>query len=304
MDSKNSSIELARASENAYKNGLWLSNLGKKVSLDPTTIVSSLLGSLIAMIAAIVVALLYIRNHNKLENEKRVNERIQETYFEQGILPTQAALSEYGTSAVYAIFDLRLWAARCFKLHGSSKTGLKLFQSKINEIVRRPTIKNLSQRDYQLATKCLPSLLTFGTPLYAAIKKTLNLYSRLLSDILNPEVVQRNINESDIAEFERASLAVVNMINAIDFYLETRLTNLMDHIWQKKFESYVDFQNTFHQQEYKNFLSNLKQYLKLMEDWQNALSSPKGEDRERTSKALSNWLVENNEINPFQVTKA
>jgi hypothetical protein len=75
------------------------------MSLDLNTIVSSMVGSLAAISGSIAAAVLFIRNQDKSEDKRRLHERIQETYFEKGILPMEGALSKYGTSTVFAFSD-------------------------------------------------------------------------------------------------------------------------------------------------------------------------------------------------------
>jgi len=266
------------------------------MSLDPTTIVSSLLGGLIAISGSITVALLYIRSQNKSDRKRRLHEMIQRRYFEEGVLPIEAALSEYGTSAVFAIVDLRTWVGRCLKFG----EGKKLLEAKIEEIVKRPTITDITQRNFVLAMKWFPTLQRFGMPLHDSIKRTFQLYSEVLSDILTFRSVQHQVAESSVEEFMRGSSAVGQMIQATEIYLERRLENLKDYVWQKDFENYYDFQKMFQEQKYTNFLSDLKQYFKYLSDWMDALRSEKSEDRKRTSLALSKWLTENTEHNPLQ----
>lgn len=173
--------------------------------LDPTTIVSSMLGSLIAMASSIIVAILYIRNQNLGEKKRRLNEQIQKTYIEQGILPMQEALSEYGVSTVFGINDVRVWAVRASKLGG----GEELLKQKMDEIKQRNTIKDLIQRKFSLAMESFSYLRRFGMQVYGSIIRTLQFYSEILSDVLTYQVMCPQIDESGIDEFERSIKAVL-----------------------------------------------------------------------------------------------
>lgn len=267
------------------------------MSLDPSIILSSIVGGLIAISGSLAVAALYIRNQNKIENKRRLHERIQEAYFEEGLLPIEAALSEYGTSTVFAIADLRIWVARCLKF---KRGGPKLLEAKIEEILKRPAITDLTEHNFSLAMKCFPTLQRFGMSLYNSIKRTFQLYSRVLSDQLTLEHIQRQIANSSIDEFIRASAVVAEMIQHTQIYIERRLENLKDYVWQRDYEKYLDFLEMTKEQSYQAFLSELNQYLEHLNKWSDALTSKKSEDRKETSLALSKWLIEHIDINPFQ----
>ena len=247
------------------------------------------------MATAIVVALMYIRNQNLGEKRRRLNEQIQRTYVEQGILPMQEALSEYGINAVFGIIDLGIWAVRDLKLGEDGE----LLKVKMGEIGQRPTITDLIQRKFSFAIESFSYLRRFGTQIYGSIIRTLQHYSEVLSDILTYEVVRRAIDEAGIDEFQRGANAVAQMIEATQLYLQTRLDNLKDYIWQKDFHNYADFLNMFQEEKYKNFVSDFEQYIKLLTDWMNAMKSPDSEARKNTSLSFSRWLTENTHHNPF-----
>ena len=92
--------------------------------------------------SSIIVAIMYIRNQSVSEKKRRINEQIQKTFVEQGILKIQEAFSEYGTSAIFGINDVKVWAVRALK-YGESESSLK---EKIDQIKKRPIIVDLIQR--------------------------------------------------------------------------------------------------------------------------------------------------------------
>lgn len=270
------------------------------MSLDPSTILNSIIGGLIAISGSIAVAALYIRNQNKSEKKRRLHERIQKAYFEEGILPIEAAISEYGTSTVFAMVDLRIWVARCLKF---KRGGRKLLEAKIEEISKRPAITDLTKHNFSLAMKWFPTLQRFGMPLYNSIKRTFQPYSTFLSDQLTLEHIQRQIADSSIDEFIRGSAAVAEMLQRTQIYLERRLENLKDYVWQRDYEKYLDFLEMTKEQSYQAFLSELNQYIEHLNKWSDALTSKKSEDRKETSLALSKWLSEHVDLNPFQLNQ-
>jgi hypothetical protein len=89
------------------------------------------------------------------------------------------------------------------------------------------------------------------------------------------------------------------MIQMTQLYLQTRLDNLKDYIWQKDFEDYANFLKMLQEEIYRKFLSDLEQYNKLLTEWMDAIGSPDSESRKNTSLALSKWLNQNTDKNPF-----
>jgi hypothetical protein len=264
--------------------------------LDVETILVSMLGSLIGLAGGIIIAFMYIRNQNLSDRRRRLNEQIQKTYIEQGILSMQEALSGYGVNAVFGINDLRISSVRAFKL-GEGKESLNV---KIKEIRARPTIADLTQRKFTFAIESFSYIRRFGIQVYGSLVRTLQLYSNLLSDILTYEVVLKNIDGAGIDEFDRSASVVAQMIQATQLYLQSRLDNLKDFIWQKDFENYTEFLSMLHEEKYKNFISGFEQYSKLLTDWMDSLTSPSPEARKNTSLALSKWLTENTDRNPLE----
>ncbi len=266
------------------------------MSLDLNTILSSMLGSLIALVGSITVALLYIRNQNKADNKRRLNESIQETYIEHGILPMQEALTEYGINSVFGINDLRIWAVRTFKF-GRNHDVLR---NKINEIKNRPTITDLISRKFSYAMGSFSYLRRFGMPVYGSIIRTLQHYSEMLSDILEYEQVCKTVEEAGIDEFGRSCGAVAQMVEMSQLYLQTRLDNLKDYIWENDFENYTEFLNIISEEKYTNFVSDLDQYIKLLTALMDSMKGPNPEFRKEASLAFSKWLGENRDKNPLQ----
>ena len=225
-----------------------------------------------------------------------MHERIQ-AYFEEGIIPIEVAVLEYGTSSVFALADLRIWVARCLRFE---RGGPKLLEAKIEEISKRPAITDLTTHNFSLAMKWFPTLHKFGMPLYNSVKRTFQLYSNILSDQLTYEHVQRQLSASSIDEFMAGSAAVAEIVRRTQVYLERRLENLRDYVWQRDYEEYHDFSEISKEQSFEAFTSELNQYLKHLNEWSKALTSKKSEDRERASGTLSYWLSKNIDHNPLR----
>lgn len=266
------------------------------MSLDPNVVLSSMLGSLITISGSIAVAVLYIRNQNKSEMKRRLHDRIEETYFEQGLLPMQAALSEYGTTAVFALADARMWVARCL-IHGDG--DVKFLGAKLEEIAKRPAVVDLTNHNFTLAMKWFPTLQKFGTAFYTSIKRTFQLYSSLVSDVLSLRHLQRNIKESSVDEVVRSLAAIAQLLDMTLMYLEKRFINLKDYFWQRDLESYENFSKMFLEQKYNGFLSVMDRYKDGLTQLMDALKSPKSEDRKETTLSFSKWLGENMDSNPL-----
>jgi hypothetical protein len=76
-------------------------------AIDVNVILNTVLGGTITISGSLAVAGLYISNQNKNQRKKQFRQLIEDTYFEKGIFPIFSALTEYGTSSVFAIDDIR-----------------------------------------------------------------------------------------------------------------------------------------------------------------------------------------------------
>lgn len=248
------------------------------------------------MVSSIIVALIYINNHNQGEKRKWLNEQIQQNYIEHGIFPMQEALSAYGINSTFSVNDVRISAVRAIKL-GRGENLLKL---KIDEIRQRPMVADLIQRKFELAMEGLSYLRRFGIIIYGSIIRTLQHYSEILSDILTYEIIRPQIKEIGIDEWARSVGVVAKMIEITQLYLQTRLDNLKDYIWQKDFKNYTEFLNVLQEEKYKKFVSDLEQYNKLLTHFMDSIKGKgKLEDKKESSLALSGWLNKNTKLNPF-----
>lgn len=267
------------------------------MSLDLNTIISSLVGSLIAITGSIAVAILYIRNQNKSEKKRRLHERIQETYFEKGILPMQAALSEYGTSTVFAFADARMWLTRCLK-YGEGDT--ELLKDKLEAISKRPAVVDLTNHNFRLAMAWFPTFQKFGSAFYISLKRTFQLYSSIVADVISLRGLQKNIKGSSVDEVARSLGVLAKILDMTVMYLEKRFVNIADYFWQKDVESYEEFSKLFLGEKYKMFLSVMDKYLQGLTQLMDALKSPRPEDRKEASLSFSKWLGKNMDYNPFE----
>jgi len=265
------------------------------MSLDPTTIISSLIGSLIAVVGSIVVATIYISNNKNLEKKRMLNEQIQKTYIDKGIFSMQVGLSQYGTNTIFGFNDLIVSAVRINKL--GEKSNLK---QKIDEIKQRPTIDDLLQRKFSYTMDSFSYIRSFGIKIYGPMIRTIQCYSDLLSDFTNIDVLNRQISSAGIDEFERSGKAVMQILQSTQLYLQTRLDNLKDYILQKDFDSYTDFLNILKEEKYARYMADFEQYSTLLTNWMDSLRSQNSESRKSTSIALSKWLTENSEKNPLE----
>lgn len=267
------------------------------MSLDLNTIVSSLVGSLIAITGSIAVAVLYIRNQNKSEKKRRLHGRIQETYIEKGILPMQAALSEYGTSTVFAFADARMWITRCL-IDGEG--GTELLKTKLEEISKRPAVMDLTNHNFRLAMAWFPTFQRFGSAFYTSLKRTFQLYSSILSDVVSLESLQKSIKKSSADEVARSLGVLAQILDMTLMYLEKRFANIQDYFWQKEIESYEELSDLFLEEKYKMFLSVMDKYLQGLTQLMTALKSPRSEDRKETTLSFSKWLNQNMDHNPLE----
>jgi hypothetical protein len=264
--------------------------------IDVNVLLSTIFGGVITISGSLAVAGLYIRNQNKNQRRRRLQELIQQTYFEQGVLPVLAALSEYGTITVFGLADARMWLGRCYQLKEIDAAVLK---ERLDEISKRPLIADLSNHNFAGVLKWLPPLQRFGTPLYVSIKRTLQLYSSLVSDVLSFAVLEKNLESSSANEVIRSLGAIAQIIDLTLVYLEKRFTNLRDYFWQQDLEDYNDFVKVFSNTEYRQFLSVVDEYVKGLTQLMDAMHSEKSDDRAKATISFSKWLSETLDHNPF-----
>ena len=198
------------------------------MELDLTTVVSGAIGSLIAMAGSIIVAFLYIRNQNKLENIKRINEQIQKTYVEEGILPIQEAITEYALSSIFTILDYRKYMNTTLKRMNNED----LFLEKIDDLKNRPTIKIMLERQFDSAVDAFPYIRRFGSIVYGSVIRTLQNWSDLVTDILIWSNMKQQIIQAGYEEIDRSLGSVGAFIQESQMYLLRRFDNLKDYIYE------------------------------------------------------------------------
>ena len=243
------------------------------------------------VVSAVVSGGISYLSGKKLQEETRVYERIQ-TYLDDGLSPITTAVSEYGTGTVFALVDLRKSVVR----HRIAPEKQSL-QKDVDEIKRRKIVTDLISRDLSLATKWFPKLQRFGSPLYAAVKRTLQVYGDLLADTLNMEHLLSQTN--DLEKFSSGLAAVSEILQLTEIYLERRFTEIEGYVSKKKFNVYDDFLGMFSEVKYRALLTEIENYLKELDAWANALTSAKSTDRETTSMSLSKWLYEHMDLTPL-----
>ena len=266
------------------------------LEIDINVLLSTILGGVITISGSLAVAGLYIRNQNKNQRRRRLQELIQQTYFEQGVLPVLAALSEYGTTTVFGLTDTRMWLGRCYQ---SKEIDAEVLKERLVEISKRPVITDLSNHNFASVLKWLPALQRFGTPLYVSIKRTLQLYSSLVSDALSFAILEKSLESSSADEVIRSLGAIAQIIDLTLVYLEKRFTNLRDYFWQQNLEDYNDFVEVFSNTEYRQFLSAMDEYVKGLSQLMDAMHSEESDDRAKATISFSKWLSETLDRNPF-----
>lgn len=271
--------------------------MSAETGIDVNVLLNTILGGIITISGSLAVAGLYIRNQNKNQIKRRLQELVQQTYFEQGVLPVLGALSEYGTNTVFALADTRIWLIRCFKL---GEGNVEVLKARLEEITKRPVIVDLTSHNFTDVLKWLPTLQKFGMPLYSSIKRTLQFYSNLVSDATSLTLLVKTIKSSSVEEVARSMGAIAQIIDFTLMYLEKRFTNLRDYFWQQESENYRDFLKVFSDTKYRNFLSVLDQYRQGLTQLMDAMQSEKSEDRARETLSFSKWLVDNLDNNPLE----
>jgi hypothetical protein len=82
--------------------------------IDVNVLLNTILGGIVTISGSLAVAGLYIRNQNRNQRRRHLQELVQQTYFEQGVFPIMSALSEYGTNTTFALVDARILLGKHF----------------------------------------------------------------------------------------------------------------------------------------------------------------------------------------------
>jgi hypothetical protein len=88
--------------------------------------------------------------------------------------------------------------------------------------------------------------------------------------------------------------------NLIQTYLARRLIDVRDYLWNKEFDSYEQFIESFDDEKYKRFLASLAKYGDYLSKMDDALRSQDGKARATMSLEFSRWLNENMNNNLLQ----
>jgi len=250
-----------------HRQGGYLSFWG---TFDVSSIIGGLIGGILGVAGSIIVAIIYIRNQNKSEKNKRINEQIQKTYVEQGILPLQEAIQEYAIGSIFTISDYKKYLINIYSKQNNEKKFLEMVKS-INE---RPVVKNLIDRQFDSAIDTFPHVRRFGNIVYGIVIRALQNRSDLVRDIMNWENMKPQFSKNDTDEMERSLNGVSALIQESQLYLLKRLDNLKDYIWENDYNNYSDFLKILESQEYRAFLDDLESYNKLYTRIMDAFHDP------------------------------
>jgi len=230
------------------------------------------------------------------ETEERTFSIIHQTYIENGIHKIVSQLSIYTTATNYAFMDLR---SQIYRFRNDHEL-LNKIELKIDEIKKREYVSNLIKRDVSYS-ESFPRIITFGMILHNSLEITYYVYSKWLEDITNFDHIKTQLYDLDALLRPNEGLdAVRRMLVFMGTYLEKRLRELESFIYEKNYKEYSDFLKINEEELYKNFIKDVEEYNEKVNAWMNAVGIDVPEARERTSKELSRWLIENIENNPFK----
>ena len=264
--------------------------------IDLSILLNTILGSIITIAGSLAVASLYIWNQNKNQRKRRLNDYIKMNYFEQGINPVVASLSEYGMITVFALADARKCLGRCLQF---GKTNQEQLKAELEEISRRPILQDLTSHNFTNISKWLPALHKFGSAVHTSILRTLQLYSSLSADAVLYDNLMSSAKDSSADEVIRSLGAIAQIIDMTLSYLQKRFINLQDYVLTQDIKGYGDFLSLISQDKYKKFLSAMEQYKDGITKLMDAFVSPDNQARKDATLTVSKWLTDNMEQNPF-----
>lgn len=262
------------------------------LTLDESSIIGGLIGSILGIIGSIIVAMIYILNQNKLEKNKRINEQIQKTYVEKGVLPLQEAVQEYAVNSMFAILDYKKYLVNIYSKQNNEKKFLEM----VDSIERRPVVKKLMDRQFDSAIDTFPYVRRFGNVVYGTIVRILQNWSDLVRDLMSWENMKPQFSRNDIAEMERSLNGVASLIQESQFYILKRLDNLKDYIWENDYYDYSDFLKILESHEYRAFIEDLENYNNLYTRVMDAFHDPDRTKMKMVSEEFNEYtkkIIEN-----------
>ncbi|MGD2200739.1 MAG: hypothetical protein PVJ38_03775 [Candidatus Bathyarchaeota archaeon] len=255
------------------------------------TIAGMIVSILLVPITSFVTTYVFQRS---LEQEKRVYSLIHQTYLGEGLHEIESYLSTFGTSTVTAIADF----GREIRRLRDDPDIIKKLQFKAEEISNRKNVQDLINRNYGEASKAFPRLQRFGMPLYQAVKNTFYQYSRWLEDALDVSLLEPQLQNIDLLLGEKTGFtAAATLLQNMEIYLERRLRQLDDYIWENNYKTYSDFTELTKSDSFDEFILEFEEYNNFIKLWEDNKGTPEAGD---ISNEFNDWLLEHININPLE----
>lgn len=250
--------------------------------------IGKLIVQLIVPLVSVFLASLYFQGI-QWKKEKTYS-YVNQIYLDNGLHKIESCISTYGTSTILAISDIRGTMIRL--KNDENMTDILGF--KLEEIKSRKYVSNLIRRDYGSGFEAMPRLITFGKPLYNAIKRTLYIYSKYMDQLTDLKRICSEDIELLLAE-DRGLKATFVICQDIEMYLERRLRQLSDFILIYKYNNYKEFLEIVDDERFLKFIQEIEDFSNLLNEWDVATEK----NRPDASKKLSKWLSENINKNPL-----
>jgi hypothetical protein len=265
------------------------------IGIDVNVLLSTILGGVITISGSLAVAAAYIGNQNKSAVKRSVHAIVQEEFFDKGLSLAGVATSSYGTATAFAIIDLRTWMLRCYVLKSVTEDRLKAV---LENISKRPDVSDLLDRKLSLAIDSFPVLQKLGMPLAASVGKTLQMFSSMLGDLLNPDIIlpQFKNNPSNI---QKSFTSVGNFLGATQGFLSRKLIEIKDYFWCQDYETYLDFLKILQTDRYTRMMDIMEKYQIYVEKSADIFQSPDANERNKLLNEFGKWMDDNIKNNPL-----
>lgn len=230
----------------------------------------------------------------RFSSEKRSYQRIYDTFILNGLYPTEAAISEYGTATTLAFADLIPGVRECLGKDNEKEA----IEALLDEIGKRELVTDLMSRNYKIVGERFPRLQVFGMELYSASKRTIDAYSKFLRSNLKLSVFMEQVERSreegrDNNWIPERLAAAANLLQQTQLYMEARIRQLDDYLYEKGFTNYSEFTRLKDEENVKRLREELKEYLAKQGDFS-------AHTTQENSLALNKWLSDHEDINPLK----
>jgi len=213
------------------------------------------------------------------QRQEAINAKIEEIYLIDGLDEIASDLTKYGTICVTSIDEIR----RDILIGYTQEDLLDL----IKNMNSRNGVRDIIEFNYE-SSQTWYKLTIFGRPTFNAILHGFQTFSYLLQDVVITERaiwISENVNSSEmLGNLQGAAI----LCQDIELFLTQKLQELTLIARSRHLTSWSDLKLLKNTDDIKIFQKELEEFNELWIKWWDS----EGEERQRLSNELHNWLIE------------